>query len=83
MFYTYNDKFTEKQGFNFAVAFSAYDDNPEPILDPEYGELVFNHYYWGVQEDGTYGAGRKRINTTHTCSEKELGLEYDDEKTIF
>ena len=50
--------FTNKKGFNIAAAFTAYDSNPEPILDETYGQLVFNHYYWGMQPDGNYGAGR-------------------------
>ena len=39
--------FDKDRGFNIAAAFTAYDSNPEPIDDPRYGELVFNHYYWG------------------------------------
>ena len=39
--------FEYQKGFNIAAAFTAYDSNPEPIYDDTYGELVFNHYYWG------------------------------------
>lgn len=58
MFYSWRDEFNHTNGFNFAVAFSAYDDDPEPILDPTYGELKFNHYFWGRNEEGLNEAGR-------------------------
>ena len=45
-------KFTFQNGFNLAVAFTAFDDEPEPILDKSYGEIVFLHSYWGETEDG-------------------------------
>jgi len=47
MYYSPDDEFTYDNGFNIAVAFTAYDTNPEPILDPTIGEVVFNHYRWG------------------------------------
>ena len=36
---------------NFAIAFTAYDDETEPILDESLGELVFNSYSWGNDDD--------------------------------
>jgi hypothetical protein len=39
--------FDTSSGFAFAAAFTAYDGNPEPILLPEYGEVVFKKYFWG------------------------------------
>ena len=65
-----------------AVAFTAYDSNPEPILDPTYGELVFNHFMWGPQPDGSYTTERRRIKK-HTCSREELGLDGDPDKAVF
>ena len=50
LFFDYNDRFTYQNGFNFAVAFTDFGNNPEPILDPSYGSLVFNHYYWGEKD---------------------------------
>ncbi len=48
MLFTPDDKFSyEDNGFNIAAGFTAYDGDPNPILDPTYGELVFNHYRWG------------------------------------
>ena len=50
--------FNFEKGFNIAAALTAYDSNPEPILDETIGELVFNHYFWGPQPDGGYDSGR-------------------------
>ena len=38
-FFTEYDEFGYDQGLNFAVAFTAYNNEREPILDPEYGYL--------------------------------------------
>ena len=57
------------------MAFTAYDDVEEPILDPSYGKIVFNSYSWG-QTDETL-AGRTRIES-HACTRKELGLDDDE-----
>ena len=82
---TVNDKyfdadhvFNHENGFAFAAAFTGYDGNSEPILEPEYGEIVFNHYIWGPQPDGSYTSERKRIQS-HTCTSEELGLADDDD----
>ena len=49
----FNDSYTFSydQGLNFAVAFTAYDEETEYILDKSYGEIVFRAYEWGVNED--------------------------------
>ena len=65
--------------FNIAAAFTAFDSETEEILDPTYVELVFERYYWGVQEDGKYKASRERINSAHKCTPEELGI-VDNEK---
>ena len=75
-FYTFNDTYTYENGFNFAVAFTKYDNVMEPILEPEYGELVFTHYNWGQTEESNE-SGRKKIKTTHACTKKELGIDDD------
>ena len=41
---TQDDVFSYQNGLNVAVAFTAFDDESENILDPTYGELVMNHY---------------------------------------
>ena len=74
--------FDFKNGFALAVAFTAYDSNPNPILDPTYGEIVYNYYYWGPTEDGGYETGRSRIST-HPCTDEELGLEGETPGRVF
>ena len=69
-------EFSSKDGLNFAMAFTAYDDVEEPILDPSYGKIVFNSYSWGQSEETQ--SGRIRIES-HACTREELGL--DDEKS--
>ena len=46
--------FDYDQGLNLAIAFTSFDNNPEPILDKSYGELIFNTYEWGSDENGNY-----------------------------
>ena len=65
--------------FNIAAAFIEFDSETEEILDPKYGKLVFQSYYWGVQEDVKYKAGRERISSAQKFTPEELGLA-DDEK---
>ena len=67
-FYSSDDVINYQNGFNIAVAFSAFDSNPEPLLDQSYGELVFKHYFWGHREDGSYGSDRELINSSHNCT---------------
>ena len=49
----FNDSYTfgYDQGLNFAIAFTAYDEETEYVLDKSYGEIVFRAYEWGVNED--------------------------------
>lgn len=44
----YDYIFDHDQGLNLAIAFTSYDNNPDPILDKSYGELIFNAYEWGT-----------------------------------
>ena len=76
------DAFGAEDGFNIAVGFTAYDNNREWVLAPEYGELVFNSLSWGSKPDGTYYLERKRLRT-HICTEEELGLLEDKSKATF
>jgi len=81
--FTDSYNFTFTNGFNIAVAFTAYDDNQEPILDKSYGEVVFNHFEWGHNaSDETTFVRRKRI-ATHPCSQEELGLIEDRSESTF
>ena len=74
--------FDHTRGFNIAAAFTAYDSNPERIDDERYGKLVFNHYYWGQQPDGTYGSGRKPFGY-HPCTDEELGFAGKEKSKFF
>ena len=52
---------------------TAYDNNPDPILTPEYGELVIQYNRWGQDEDGEF-YDDEVILPTHYCTDEELGL---------
>ena len=52
---------------------TAYDDNPEPILDPTFGELIIRYESWGNNPDGTFYYDEIDLDT-HYCTEEELGL---------
>ena len=58
----------------FAVAFSAFDDETEPILDKSYGQLIINSYEWGINSNGNAYVHYTPLDQ-HTCTEKELGLQ--------
>ncbi len=74
--------FDYSNGLNFAVAFTGYDSDYEPFDDPTIGEVVFNHYKWGLNPDGKTYVGRFPIKH-HTCTREELGLDYDSSKSRF
>ena len=69
--------FTWDNGFNVAVAFTAYDNERENILDPSIADLGFYASKWGVDENGEFFFFDEKIET-HTCSKEELGLEGND-----
>ena len=50
------------------MAFTSYDEETEPILDPSIGELIFKRVEWSKTNWFA-----KEIKT-HECSEEELGL---------
>lgn len=79
---TDEDIFTYENGLNFAMAFTAYDGETEPFDDPTIGQLVFNHYKWGVDSDGKPFSGRYPIKS-HKCTREELGLDGDPTKAKF
>ena len=76
-FYSSDDTWSSKNGFNIAAAFSAYDSETEWILDPTYGSLVFNHFSWGIDENGDPFTKRQRLDE-HSCTSEELGLDETD-----
>ena len=80
-FFTEYDEFGYDQGMNFAVAFTAYNNVREPILDPEYGYIYARANQWGLDEDGKFRSIRTPI-PMHTCTREELGLD-EGNKTFF
>ena len=55
--------FSAEQGFNIAIAFTAYDSETEPILDPRYADIQFLAVEW--DHDGYW---EKEI-PYHACSD--------------
>ena len=43
-FFTVDDVFDYEQGLHFAMAFTAYDNTSEDILDPSYGSIIYSSY---------------------------------------
>ena len=74
--------FSSKNGLNLAVAFTAYDNEREWILEPAYGDLLIQSYEWGPNPDGTYITKRTPLNT-HVCTREELGINEDRSKARF
>lgn len=60
-YFDYNYNFTAVNGFNIAVAFTAYDNETDWILDYSYGELVVNSYSWGPTTNGSFETKRVRL----------------------
>ena len=77
------EEFTYEDGLNFAIAFTASDDEPEPILDKSIGELVVQSYSWGYEDETSQKTySRKERLSTHICTEEELGIK-DGNATFF
>jgi len=81
--YTSDDVFAYKNGFNIAVAFTAFDSESEWILDPTYGSLEFNHFSWGQDEIDGSPFTRREKKLEHMCSQEELGLSEDRSQSKF
>ena len=62
--------------------FTAYDNNPEPVLTPDYGELIFKYTMWGEYDNGTFFEKFEDL-PTHYCTDKELGLAKDGKDARF
>jgi len=78
------DVYDTSNGIKIAVAFSAYDDNTEPILEESLGRVVFSKWHWGARENGTTFSSKEEIPSQY-CSREELGLENakDDQPNVF
>ena len=62
------------------MAFTAYDDETEPILDPTYGKIAFNSFSWGFGE--SFESIRAPLNT-RSCTRAELGLDDSAESAFY
>lgn len=67
--------FSFEQGLNFAIAFTAYDQETEDILDPSYGKLMFARYEWGERADTGELYSEISEIPSHTCTRQELGID--------
>ena len=54
LYFEEKDIFDYSQGFNIAVAFTAFDNDQEWILDPAYGDLIVNVEEWGRDNNDNY-----------------------------
>ena len=74
-YYNYEYVFDFSQGLNIGLAFTAYDTETEPILDPSYGRIVFNAFTWGgLDENGDFIPSTMQEIKSRTCTPEELGL---------
>ena len=69
-------RFSYKNGFNIAVAFTGFDDVQEWDLDPNIGDLQFRASEWGNNPDGSVYWDQKVLKS-HKCTREELGLAPD------
>lgn len=83
LFFTDDDQFSYETGsLNIAAAFTSFNSETELELDPTYGELFFNSYSWGADENGKLFTDRVRLSD-HTCSREELHLTGDGSMAKF
>ena len=73
---------TYDAGLNFAVAFTAFDEVREPILDKSIGEIVFKAWEWGEDSEGQFFTRRNTI-ASRMCTASELGLEGREQSKFF
>ena len=69
--------FDAGKGMNIAVAFTAYNDEREQLLDPSIGSLIFRVSEWDFKKDGSIYRNNAII-PSHVCSREELGLQRTD-----
>ena len=48
--------------------FTAYDNNPDPILTSDYGELTIRYAKWGQYENGEFYDLSEEL-PTHYCTD--------------
>ena len=81
-FFSLDYSFGFEQGFNVAVAFTAFDTNEENILTPDIGKIVFRQYAWGENAEQNKFVDLDYL-PTHACTKEELGIDYQSENSFF
>ena len=81
-FFDLDYKFGFEQGFNIAVAFTAFDDEKEYILKPEIGKIVYRQYTWGFEAEDHYKLTQDYL-PTHVCTKEELGIDQQTENSFY
>ena len=66
-FFNYNDTIGSEDGLNFAFAITEYDNNPESIEDPRFGQMRAKIVSWGFSEDQEVDIDGGIIQS-HTCT---------------
>ena len=75
--------FSQANGLEIAVAFSAFDDGSSLPLDKSIGELVFISYEWGSDPDtGKVFTKREKL-PSYQCSKEELGIVESSESRFY
>ena len=70
--------FDTEMGLKIAVAFTEWDDNPDPILDKSYGRIVFYRETYSIDANHTVFYDHVEL-PSHYCSAEELNLEKSPE----
>ena len=71
----------DDHGFFVAAALTEYESNTEVIEEARYGELVFEHYGWGYDENDIAVASSELAH--HYCSDEELGFTQGPDTIIY
>ena len=74
--YDYNHTISTQDGLKFAYAITHYDNNPEPVDDPRYGNMVARVVRWGFKEE--LGIDVSGSRGQHRCTQEELGFSEGD-----
>ena len=72
--YPYDVEDLTYDGFDLAFGLTAYDDNPDRIDDPRYGQLRARYVRWGFPGQ----TERYKDLTSHPCTEEEKGVDNRD-----
>ena len=80
-FYSHDFALTSDEELHFAFAFSDYTNNPDPIDNADYGEIISRINSWGFGDTVSVTQGAEL--PLKRCSPAELGLEGSDKSKFF